>query len=293
LYGKTVAGITCPVIFSFLIRSIHRYGKGAGMFFDLRFGPQALQTWRTALSLGLLALTMAGPCAMAKELRIVTIDSAPFGFATKDGKPSGMMYEISNLIAKEAGFTSTNQILPYPRTVLVVANGDADFVLRYGDAKLASVAIPVAQVLSLPTIVVSKPSFKFRTLNDLHGKTVGHTRGGLYDDDFEADTAILRTEVSDYSQMLKMLMADRFEAGIGSSVGLYYNAHLLGLKKEQLGPPLVLSTRHFELHFSKKTANEETLSALRDAVARLKKRNEIKKIVDRYMSTFEWDLTSK
>lgn len=41
---------------------------------------------------------------------------------------TGMMYEIGNLIAAEAGFTYTNEIIPYARTVLVVASGDADLL---------------------------------------------------------------------------------------------------------------------------------------------------------------------
>jgi len=263
------------------------------MFFCRTLGPLSLNTWRKNLSLGLLALTMAMPCAFAKELRIVTIDSAPFGFRTADGKPTGMIYEISNLIAEEAGFSHTNEILPYARTVHAVGSGDADFVIRYGNAELENVAIPVARVLSLPTIVVGHPSVKFESLKDLHGKTVGIPRGGRFDDAFEANTAILKYPVADYAQTIKMVTAQRIDAGIGSSVGLYYNAHLLGIKKEQLGKPLILSTQHFELHFSKKRENQETIAALKNAVARLEKRNEIKKIVNKYLSTFDWDLSSK
>jgi ABC-type amino acid transport substrate-binding protein len=263
------------------------------MFFGRRLEPLALNTWRKTLSLWLLALTLAAPCAFGKEIHIATIDSAPFGFRGADGKPTGMIYEISNLIAEEAGFTYTNEILPYPRTVHAVGSGEADFVIRYGNAELENVAIQVARVLSLPTIVVGHPSAKFESLNDLHGKTVGIPRGGRFDDAFEADTAILKYPVADYAQTVKMLTAQRIDAGIGSSVGLYYNAHLLGIKKEQLGKPLVLSTQHFALHFSKKRENAETIAALRNAVARLDKRGEIKRIVNKYLSTFDWDLASK
>lgn len=267
--------------------------SGGFVFYCLDFDALALKTWRRALALWVLSLGLMGACAFAKELHIVTIDSAPFGHFGVDGKPAGMMYEIGNLIAAEAGFTSTNQIIPYARTVHAVAQGDADFVLRYGSTELTSAAIQVARVLSLPTIIVGKPSFKFESLQDLHGKTVATPRGGRFDDDFAADTKILKYQVSDYAQMLRMLMGGRFDAALGSSVGLFYNAQSLGISKEQLGKPLVLSTQSFELHFSKKTADEETITALKNAVARLENRNEIKKIVNKYLSTFNWDLPSK
>lgn len=255
-------------------------------------GARAFGTRLRRLGVGLLSLMWLHG-AMAKELRIVTIESAPFGFVGKDGKPTGMMYEIGNLIATEAGFTYTNQITPYARSAHMVARGDADFVLRYRSTELAEGAIPVAGVLSLPTIVVGKPALKCRSLADLRGKVVGTPRGGRFDDAFDAESEIQKYQVSDYSQMLKMLMNDRIDAALGSSIGLFYNAYLLGIKKEQFGKPLVLSTQTFELHFSKKTADDETIAALRAAVARLKSRNEVRKVVDRYLNSFDWEMVSR
>lgn len=253
---------------------------------------QALNSRLRSLCAGFLSLVLWHG-VWAKELRIVTIESAPFGFVGKDGKPTGMMFEIGNLIATEAGFTYTNQITPYARSANTVARGDADFVLRYRSAELAEGAIPVAGVLSLPTIVVGKPELKLRTLANLRGKWVGMPRGGRFDDAFDAESEIQKYQVSDYSQMLKMLMNDRIDAALGSSIGLFYNAYLLGIKKEQLGKPLVLSTQTFELHFSKKTADDETIAALKVAVARLKSRNEIRKVVDKYLNSFDWEMVSR
>ena len=247
--------------------------------------------WWQRLILGVLAVLFAIPVAVAKNLRIVTIEVAPFGFVGENGKPTGMMYEIGNLIATEAGFTYSNQLVPYARSAHAVVHGDADFVLRYSSAELIASATQVVGVLSLPTIVLGKAPAKFESLADLRGKTVGNPRGGRFDPAFEADTAILKHQVSDYSQMLKMLMNGRLDAGIGSAIGLYYNAQRLGLHSDQLGKPLVLSTQTFELHYSKKTADNETLTALRDAVARLKARQAIRKIVDQYLDTFDWYLT--
>lgn len=263
------------------------------MFWRFPLRTLALKNWFGALAFGALVLGLTGSVVFAKELHIVTIDSAPFGFIGEDGKPTGMMYELGNLIAKEAGFTSTNEITPYARTALAVANGKADFVLRYSSDELAEGAHPIAGVLSLPTIIVGKPTLKLGALSDLHGKTVGRPRGGRFDDAFDADQEILKFVVSDYAQMFRMLMLDRLDAGIGSSVGLFYNAHLLGITKDQLGKPLVLSTQTFELHFSKKTADEATTAALKSAVMRLKHRNEIRKIVDKYMGSFDWSPASK
>lgn len=247
---------------------------------------------------GLIAVVCAvllggSAAAWARELRIVTIESAPFGFVGDDGKPAGMMYEIGNLIASEAGFTASNQIEPYQRTALSVLRGEADFVLRYSNPELEQGAIAVRRVLGLPTIIVGKAPMTWRALSELSGKTVAVPRGGRFDAVFDADTTIRKYEVNDYAQTLRMLLQDRLDAGIGSSVGLYYNASKLGIRKEQLGTPLVLSTQYFELFFSKKTADPATLAALKEAVVRLEKRNVLQPIVDKYVKGFNWALVPK
>lgn len=245
-----------------------------------------LKQLATALCL-LLACCLAGPGARAQKLRIVTIESAPFGFFDETGKPAGMMYEIGNLIAQEAGFAYTNKIVPYPRTVALIASGEADLALRYSNPELRAAAIQVAQVLSLQTIVVGRAGVQLGSLQDLHGKYVGIPRGGRFDEGFDADHAIHKYPVADYPQMLRMLMAGRLDAGIGSSVGIYYNAHVAGIGKDKLGKPLLLSARQFELHFSKKTASADAVAALQQAVQRLQKRGAINEIIEKYYRTFD------
>lgn len=228
----------------------------------------------------------------AKTLKIDTIDVAPFGFLDKDGKPTGMMYEISNRIAEEAGMQYSNDIVPYPRTILDLESGSADFVLRFNNEKLPQIAVPVISIIAMPTIVVGKSSTNFKSLEDLHGKTVGLLRGGKFDDKFDADTAIKKYDAKDYEQILKMIMVDHLDAGIGSNVGLYYSASKAGIKQADLGQPLVLSSKDFILHFSKKTADQKTMDALKAAVERLQKQDEIKKIINKYMGDYKWEVES-
>ncbi len=52
----------------------------------------------------------------ARPLKIETIESAPFGYIDDQGKPAGIMYEIGNRIAEEAGMEYVNSIVPYART---------------------------------------------------------------------------------------------------------------------------------------------------------------------------------
>lgn len=175
--------------------------------------------------------------------------------------------------------------------VVELERGECDFVIRYTNERLQQVAIPAATIASLPSIIVSPAGTRIRSLSDLHGKTVGVVRGGRFDDAFDADSAIRKVETNNYEQTLRMMMAGRFDAGIGSNVGLYFNARRAGIRPEQLAPPLVLGEKSFHLHFSRKTADQETLVAVKAAVVRLQARGEIRKIIQRYLGDFPLEIS--
>lgn len=230
------------------------------------------------------AVTLQLSCGAAtgQSLKIETIHGPPWGFIGSDGKATGMMYEIGNLIAREAGFNYTNALAPYARTAIDIENGSADIVLRFENEQMTRGAVAVATIVAMPIIVLGPGGTHFNSLSDLHGKTVGYVRTSKYVPEFDTSTAIVKYAVNDYQVMARMLAMRRLDGGIGSSVGLYYGAHMAGVKKEQLGDPLVLGHNEFILFMSKKTARPETIAALRDAVKKLAASGEIKRIMDRY-----------
>jgi len=229
----------------------------------------------------------------AKTLHIQTIEVAPFGFTGADGEPKGMMYEISNRIAEDAELKYTNRIVPYARTIAELQSGNADFVLRFSNELLPAVSIPLVSVISMPIIILTQAGAPFKTLDSLHGKSVGIVRGGKFDVNFDNDAAIHKYEVDDYAQTLRMLVLGRIDGGIGTNVGLYYNANKLGIKPEALNSPIKLSSKSFMLHFSKKHTDTKIMGALKASVEKLKKSGEITKIVNKYMGNFQWDIPTQ
>jgi len=238
----------------------------------------------------LLGFCLGGTLA-AEDLKIGTIAVAPFGMVGDDGKPTGMMYDIANKIAETAGLKYTNTLVPYARSVVSLGEGLVDVVLRFNNAELPGVSTPLGSVATMPTIILSKKAQPFATLQALRGKTVGVLKGGVFDDRFSKDEAILKQEVPDYDQMIRMLMAGRFDAAIGSNVGLYYVANKQGIAQDQLGTPLVLTTQDFLVHFSKKNKDERVKEALKAAIESLRKDGTFEKIIDKYMGGYHWNVT--
>lgn len=239
-----------------------------------------------------LAMLLALP-ATSQTLKVVTIDGAPWGFVGIDGKPTGIMYEIGNRIAEEAGFAYTNTLVPYPRTAIEIERGSADFILRFGNDQMARDALPVASIVAMPIILIGPARTRFNSLSELRGKTVGVVRTSRYVEQFDTDTAILKYAVKDYVTMTRMLALRRLDAGVGSSVGLFYGAYTAGVKPEELGIPLVLGSNEFILFFSKKNAKPETTKALKEAVRKLTASGEITHIIDRYTKVTGFELAQK
>jgi len=250
------------------------------------------QNLKNKLTLFIVLMACVFPIA-GQTLKIETIEITPFGFIGGDGEPTGMFYEISNRIAETAGIKYTNIIAPYKRTVDDLKSGNADFVLRFSNERLPAIAIPVVSVMPMQIVIIFKVGSAVNTLDELHGKTVGRVRGGKFDVNFNNDIAINKYKANDYLQIVKMLMYGRFDGGIGTNVGLYYSAKMLGIKPAELGPPLNLSSKDIVLHFSRKNADTKTLHALKVSVEKLKKNGEIKKIVNKYMGDFKWEISSK
>jgi polar amino acid transport system substrate-binding protein len=238
--------------------------------------------YRNLKRLTLLATLLLGINLSAKELNINTIDIYPFGYVGPDGKETGLIYEISNKIAQTAGFTYTNILAPYPRTIINLENGSADFVIRYTNTQLEKIAQPVGSIIGFQTIILGNKGSHFKSLEDLHGKTIGKIRGGFFDNQIDADKKIEKYEAQDYDQLFKMLLAKRYDAIIGSTIGLYSNAKRMKIAKDQLGPALHLQNKYFILHFSKKNSDPKTIAALKTAIHKLESNGEILKIVKSY-----------
>jgi ABC-type amino acid transport substrate-binding protein len=226
----------------------------------------------------------------AQDLKIETINVAPFGFLDQNGKPTGISYEMANMIAQESGLSYANTITPYARTVVDLEYGTASFVIRFVNPEILKNSVQVASVIAMPTIIVGLSDAPFKSLADLHGKTVGVLRGGSFDEAFSNDALIKKYEVDNYNTMMKLLVAKRIDAALGSSIGLYYEAKNLDISKSQLGKPLILNVQENIINFSRKVFDPKIVEKLKNATQALKDQNKLIPIVNKYMGDFEWSL---
>lgn len=236
--------------------------------------------WTTLLLSATLLLQ--APLLQARLLRIETIKSEPFGYDDARGK-GGMMYEIGNLIASTAGMQYQNNVVPYARTVVSLRNGTADMVLRFSNDELAAVAHQVTPVLAMPTMIFSRATSRIQRFEDLRGATLATSRSFPIDPRISADPTIHVYLTDSNEHSVRMLFAGRVDAILGSDLGIYGSASRQNIKASEFGTPIPLAPQYFWLHFSRKTADTATSTALKNAVTKLERDGSISRIWKKYL----------
>lgn len=218
-------------------------------------------------------------------LRIETIQSEPFGHVGPQG-PGGLMYDIGMLIAQRAGLVVENRIVPYARTVLSLQNGSADLVLRFTNEELTAVAVQVAPVLGLPTVLVSRREAPLLKLDDLAQRALAVPRSFPMPEVLSGLAGARLQYVNNNEHAIQMLMSRRVDAAYGSNLGLFGAARGLGLKMQAFARPLPVERQTFWLHLSRRSATRELVERLAQAVEALRRDGSIQRLYLKALGDF-------
>lgn len=235
----------------------------------------------------LLAWLPSGGARAAEPfvLRIETIQSEPFGRVGPQG-PGGLMYEIGQLIAQRAGLTAENRVVPYARTVLSLQNDSADMVLRFSNDEIKAVALQVAPVLPLPTVLVSRREAPLLRLEDLMHLSLAVPRSFPMPEGL-ASLADLHVQwVNSNEHAIQMLMAKRVDAAYGSNLGLFGAARGMGVRMQEFARPLLVERQTFWLHLSRRSATPALIERLTKAVESLHRDGSITRLYQRALEEF-------
>lgn len=243
---------------------------------------------RHALGLGAAWAWGAPGTALALDhplLRIETIELEPFGYH-RNHEQGGLMYDISNLIARRAGLAFENRVTPYPRTVVSLEAGTADMVLRFANEELVRIAHQVAPILELPTVALSLQSTPHRTLDTLTGARIGLPRSFPIEGSLGAVPYVKLVPLANYDAILKMLFAGRLDAAYGSHLGLMAAGRRLELPMHLLGPAIATGRQVFWVHVSRKTASPERVEHLKRTCEALKQDGSIERIYRQHLARY-------
>ena len=227
-------------------------------------------------------LLIAASHLSAQTLKIETVDIAPYGFRDKADHPTGMLYEIGNRIAEQAGLPYINEIVPVVRTAPNLESGKSNMILRIDNAEIDRVGIKVMPITTVSVILFSRQESHFSTAIDFSGKTIGMVRGADYGNAITKIYGFSRYNTNDYKQMLRMVMAGHLDGGIGTAPGVYYTLLSIGVAIQRLAKPVVVDRITIFLYLSRNSATPKTIDLLQHAAKKVIDSGEVAKIIDKY-----------
>jgi len=218
------------------------------------------------------------------SIEIRTIGIPPYGIQEKN-KPSGFYFEVSNLVAKEAGYTANNYVYPYIRIINELKTGQTDMSILFKYEELEEYVVYVAPLATLKTVVIGLNGTEFKTISSLKGKTIAYLRGAKFSDDIDNDPEIIKEITTDFLQGVKMLKFGRVDAIIGPLDPILSAANKITDGEYIFGKPLVVAERTPWIQISNKSASELSVRKLRTIILKLKERGVIKEIRQKYIGS--------
>lgn len=225
----------------------------------------------------------APPVSQAQGLKAAIFDIAPWGYRDKDGKIGGIQFEIIKAISNEMGEEIDIQLVPYKRMIENLETGVADFAIFYRSKTSEKSGEPIAKWGKLDIIVVGLSGTEIHSYEDLKPLEIGVRLGGSFEPRFDDDTTLKKFSVDNYSHGIKLLMAKRVDAVIGTAATLYYEFQKQGVKLNQIGEPFFINSTEDWLHFSRKSTNQDKKEKLIQATNALVQNGTFDKIFSKYL----------
>ena len=197
-------------------------------------------------------------------------------------KLKGIYYDISRAIEKESGLRFEYRLLPYKRMIVNLQSGDVDFSI-FTSAERKKTFIQVGLVQHRPVGVVALKGRTLTDYDDLGRLRIGVMRGGKYDDRFDKDGKLKKYEVKDYTIGMAMLGKQRIDALAGSLLNIYYKARASGIEP---GPNFIFKKKQAWMQFSKKSSRKQHVPALRQALAKLYKKDQFIPLHEQYLPDY-------
>ena len=238
----------------------------------------------------LLSLALAwGACSPAwadtddtPVARFASAEVWPWGFEGPDGAPQGILFELAEQLAEQAGVSLSNDLRPHRRVILELAEGIVDFSVLFEAPAVSDTAFCLDRLFEVEVWLVAPiASAQTLSLSGLSGKSVGYIRGTWYGQGFSDADRINKVPVQNLSQAMDMLVMERIDAVITSHVVFLQTLRAMGLAEADFRYERIDSAQHVCLYMSRKAQIPALAEPMREAARRIRESGAIEDITRR------------
>jgi len=219
----------------------------------------------------------------AAVVQVRTIGVSPYGIESTDN-PSGIYYELAEMLAHDLDYKVEHYIYPYARIIHELKSGQTDLTIMFKYKELEEYVVYIAPLPAIKNVVVGLKNQNYSSIAELQGKTIAYLRGAKFSDVIDNDNNIKKAYTQNFKKAVEMLAAGRVDALIGPYEALLSAAKEVGFSSKFFGKPLVVSERVPWLQMSKMSQHKAFINKLYKSFEKIIQSKKLEKLRIKYTS---------
>lgn len=185
----------------------------------------------------------------------------------------GLIVKLIIHIEKKSGLKLIIEKLPYARILKNLRNGDLDAAIIFKNEELKDDVEYVAKLSESKVMIWTKKEYKIKDIKSLYNLQIATIRSASFSDSFDNNSKIKKIPVKNYIQALRMLDLKRVDGVVGSESGVIYSANASRINLKKFGKPLLINSKEWWLHFSKKSKKKKFIKKLKTIINSMYKKD--------------------
>lgn len=219
-----------------------------------------------ALILGVLA---PRPDAAAAEVKFVTVDAAPWAWASGSGAVDGAFPIIVGELSRRAGVAVTITTMPFARIDRELETGGQDCTIILWNEGRGRIVQKGEDIYTMTFGVVARKDVRLGSYEELKPLTISVVRNLAIEARFDQDASLRKDFDKDYSQGLHKIAHRRLDAVAGAIPTIIHQARRDGLV-DHLGDRLVLTRIPLALQCARQSRHLGKLEAFNAAIRQMR-----------------------
>jgi polar amino acid transport system substrate-binding protein len=215
------------------------------------------------------AVWLASASAWAADLRLITIDAAPWASIDDNQDAVGAFPDIVAEMERRTGHRIAVSVHPFARIDRELETGSQDCTIILWNEARSRIVDRGEDVYLMTFGVIAAKGVKLASYDDLYPLTISVVRNLAIEPRFDGDPALRKDFDKNYALGLQKIAHRRLDAIAGALPTINYQAKVDGLT-DVLGDTLVMTRIPLALQCSRKSPNPGVLDELNQVIRQMK-----------------------
>lgn len=215
------------------------------------------------------------------SLKLVTMQLPPYGWIDNNGKPHGIIYELTEEIAKRLGVPYTHKIRPFSRMLYELKIGNVDLLSSQAHQKALEAGDKLAIQHYINVIAATKKDSNIKTINDFKDKDLIYHQSASYKQLKNLPRSI--TYIKGYKQaLINLYKREGLHGAVFSEPAYYFWMKELGLSSNDFGKVITIEKNKKQWIFVRKDLPIETRKKLKKIVEEIREEGLYESLLKKY-----------